>query len=289
MIKKITILLVLIMLPLLVSTAVLADDPGFPWRNHAAPFGFKFGNLIDSHQQSKIVGKGMAVSKNKLPKLERQGMLQGFIYIQFTGEQRDGIPVAVRADCQNENLDCRVGWKIKGIPFNATLVSTAPREWEVEKSLLPNDSTYVHFHWTGIPKKPCGLEIGQTYSGYLLQRTAVTEFFWLGGNSEKSHGGHVVSPGMDLHSNIVTDYDPDAGGGCGDHEDGEDDGCGGHEDGEDEGGCGGHEDGEDEGGCGGHEDGEDEGGCGGHEGDPAVLPAAIAPTIGEGKTVRPGA
>jgi hypothetical protein len=257
MFSRISILLTVILLLLLASTAVLADDPGFPWQDdHAAPFDFTFGNLIDNHQQSKVV---------------RNGMLQGFVYIQFIGEE-NGVPVAERADCENPDLDCRVGWKVKGIPFTATLVSKGPRKWLVDETLLPASGSYVHFHWVGTPRKPCGLKIGDTKSGFLLQRTAVTEFQWLGGNSANGHGGHLVTPGMDLHSNIVTVWNGDPGGGGepgggGDHDEGD---CGGHD-----GGSGGPPDGSGEpggeggddstgGGCSGHEDGEDDG-CSGHD------------------------
>ena len=56
-----------------------ADGPdlGFGWNNHAEPFSFKFNNLIDNHQQTRLL---------------KNGQLQGFIYIQFTGEMIDGIP-----------------------------------------------------------------------------------------------------------------------------------------------------------------------------------------------------
>ena len=227
-------LLALLILPLLASTSVLADEPGYPWQDHAPPFDFIFGNLIDNHQQSKLVGPTKPVNSNSESKLKRQAMLQGFIYIQFTGDTIDGVPVAVRADCTDPSLDCRVGWKIKGIPFNAKLVSTGPRLWEVDESLLPSSPNYVHFHWTGSPKRPCGLQIEETYSGYLLQRTAVTEFYWLGGNPNSGSEGHLVSPGIDLHSNIVTDWEPGDGGGSGGH--------GGGSGGHDDGGCGGHDD-----------------------------------------------
>lgn len=280
MVTRISIFLCAVFSLLLVSTAVLADAPGIPWRDHQPPFDFLFGNLIDNHQQSKLVG---------------DGSLQGYIYISFTGGYIDGVPVAERANCENPDLDCRVGWKVKGVPFEAELVSKGPRKWLVHEDQLPLGPAYNHFHWVGKPYKPCGLVVGETYEGYLLQRTALTEFYWLGGNSTNGQGGHLVTPGMDPHSNIVTEWDdndggggghdaggcdghdggsggpPDGGGGSGGHEDG---GCSGHEDGDDcsghdggsggppdeGGGSGGHEDG----GCSGHEDGVDDG-CSGHD------------------------
>jgi len=283
MFKKIFLSLLVLVVFMTAATAVFADDLFYPWQDHAAPFDFLFNNLIDNHQQSKQTGRDM---------------LQGFIYVQFTGEERDGVPVAVRADCEDPALDCRVGWKFKGVPISATLVSTKPRVWLVDEEDLPTSAHYLHFQWVGAPQKPCKLVVGQEYEGYLMQRTAVTTFFWLGGNPDKEsggghddggcgghegadpgepggpggheggpgesggpgetggpgdHGGHLVTPGMDNHSNIVTEWDPtddDSPGGPGGDEGG---GCDGH----DEGGCDGH----DEGGCDGH-DGEE---CGGHE------------------------
>jgi hypothetical protein len=286
MLKKSVIILTVLVTLLLAGTAVFADEGFYPWQGHAAPFDFLFGNLIDNHQQSKQA---------------RKGMLQGFIYIQFTEEEKDGVPVAVRADCENSELDCRVGWKFKAIPISATLVSTKPRVWLVDKDQLPPGSQYLHFHWSDDednPQKPCGLQMDKEYDGYLMQRVAVTSFFWLGGNPEKGgggpggpggsgghdgdgcgghdgdpgdphdpgdpgppgdtgspgdpgaheggygdHGGRLVTPGMDYHSNIVTDWDPD-----GDSGPGGPGGPGGH----DGGGCGGHDDNGSEPGCDGH-------------------------------------
>ena len=42
----------------------------YPWRNHAAPYPFQFGNDIDTHQQSR---------------LRVDGSLWGFLYIRYTG------------------------------------------------------------------------------------------------------------------------------------------------------------------------------------------------------------
>jgi hypothetical protein len=282
MIKKTLIILAVIVTLLLVATAVFADEGFYPWQDHAAPYDFLFGNLIDNHQQSKLAGRDM---------------LQGFIYIQFTGEEKEGAPVAVRADCENPELDCRVGWKFKAIPISAELVSTKPRVWLVDESQLPAGPQYLHFHWSGAeddevnnPQKPCGLVIGHEYDGYLMQRVAVTSFFWLGGNPEKGGGGGPGGPGghdeggcgghddggHDPGSPGDTGPPPDTGspGGPGGHEGG---GCSGHEGDS----CGGDEDdgGHDEGGCGGHDDG------GGHDGGPG---GPGEPGSHGGRLVTPG-
>lgn len=246
MYKKILITLMIVLLLLTGTIAVRADAPdlGFAWKNHAAPFTFKFNNLIDNHQQTRLLNNGR---------------LQGFIYIQFTGEMINGIPVARRADCDDPTLDCRVGWEVSGVPAQeARLVQKGPRLWSFPEGALPADPEFVHFHWTGTPKKPCGLVLNDVaYNGYLFRRTAVTTFYWLGGNDDKE-AGRLVTPGIDLHSNLEGRWtggghsgeDPGGEpggdmGGCGDHDTGDDTGCGGHdtggEPGDDMGGCAGHE------------------------------------------------
>ncbi len=225
---------------LLAGTSVAradAPDLGFPWRNHTSDFNFVFGNLIDNHQQTRL-----------LP----NSMLQGFIYIQFTGEMIDDIPVARRANCEDPDLDCRVGWEVIGIPVQgATLVNKGPRLWSFAEGSLPTDPEFVHFHWTGTPKKPCGLVLNDvTYHGYLFKRTAVTTFYWLGGNDDKE-AGRLVTPGIDLHSNLEglwtggghddghTGEEPGGDTGCESHDPGTDAGCDGHDSG-DTSGCPGH-------------------------------------------------
>ena len=252
MYKKILVWSVIGLLVLAGTTIARADGPdlGFPWDKHAGKFNFLFGNLIDNHQQTRLL---------------KNGQLQGYIYIQFTDETIDGIPVARRANCDDPRLDCRVGWEIKGVPIqDACLLQKGPRIWRIAEDALPSDPEFVHFHWKGTPKKPCGLELDkEPYDGYLFKRTAVTTFYWLGGNDDKE-SGRLVTPGIDLHSNLEGRW---TGGG------GHDGGHTGEDPGGDNGGCGGHDTGEDPGGdtggCGGHDTGEDPdgdtGGCGGHD------------------------
>jgi hypothetical protein len=263
MLKKIFITLVIGMLLLPGTIGAKADGPdlGFSWKSHNAPFTFKFYNLIDNHQQTRLLSNGW---------------LQGFIYIQFTGEMMDGVPVARRANCDDPSLDCRVGWEIIGIPVQgATLVQKGPRLWSFAVEALPSDPEFIHFHWVGDPKKPCGLVLNEVpYSGYLFKRTAVTTFYWLGGNDDKEVG-RLVTPGLDMHSNLEGRWaggGHDGGGGgedagsCGDHETGEDTGCGGSDIGGETGGCGDHETGGDTGGdtgCSGDGMGGETGGCDG--------------------------
>ena len=201
-----------------------APDTGYPWQDHAKPFAVKFSNLIDNHQQMRLL---------------KNGALQGFIYIQFTGEFIDGIPIARRADCTNQELDCRVGWEVIGVPVRgAKLIQRGPQLWELDTASLPADPEFVHFHWyhEGAynpivdpynlnPQKPCGLIVGQEYNGFLFKRTAITTFYWLGGSPDKENV-RLVTPGVDLHSNI---YGIWSGGDGDEGEDHEEGGCGEHE------------------------------------------------------------
>jgi len=226
MARKLLILVLLMSISLSGITTVKADGPdtGYRWNGHLGKFDFTFGNLIDTHQQMRWL---------------KIGALQGYIYIQFTGDYIDGVPVARRADCTNPALDCRVGWEVIGVPVSgAVLVQKGPRLWDMSGASLPADPEFVHFHWyhedaydSNVdpynlnPKKPCGLIVGKEYSGFLFKRTAVTTFYWLGGNPDKEMG-RLVTPGVDLHSNI---YGVWTGGDGGEGEEHDDEGCGGHE------------------------------------------------------------
>lgn len=245
---KLYTLLAILMILVLGVSAVQADETDvetefeleedYPWRYHAEPMEFKFGNMIDSHQQSH---------------LDSNGLLHGFIYIYDTGEDTvEGYPVAEKAHCPTG--PCMVGWVIKGIKISATLVNKSPRVWQIDTADLPEEPGYSHFHWIGSPHSPGGpngLVVGQEYEGYLMKRIAKTSFFWLGGPGQGG-GGQGGS-----------------GGGCGGHSSGEGDEGGGCSDGEtEEGGCsgsaGGMSGGESEGGC---SDEGDEGDCSGGGGD----------------------
>jgi len=243
--KLYTLLAILMILALGVS-AVQADETDvetefeleedYPWRYHAEPMDFKFGNMIDSHQQSN---------------LDSNGVLHGFIYIYDTGEVTvEGYPIAEKAHCPTG--PCMVGWVIKGKKIKATLVNKSPRVWLIDPADLPEEPGYSHFHWLGSPHSPGGpngLVVGQEYEGYLMKRIAKTSFFWLGGPGQGGSGGGCS--GGD-------------GGGCSGHE-GEEGGCSGG------GGMGGDDIGGGEmgggGSGGGCPDGGEEGGCSGHEGE----------------------
>ena len=182
------------LLLLLLVSGVWAGDGGYPWQNHLPPYDFRFGNMIDSHQQTKV---------------NKQEKLQGNIYIHYTGEvTEDGYPIARKAHCPTEY--CSVGWRVKGTKIEAKLMCLAPRTWLVQPGDLPKEKGYSHFHWLGEPWSPNGqghdgvggLVVGDTYEGYLMKRTAVETFWWTG-SEKSSNPGHLVVKGLDPHSNIV--------------------------------------------------------------------------------------
>ena len=73
MYRKLLLNFVIVLLLLTSTTIARADGPdvGFAWNNHGGKYDVTFENLIDTHQQTRK-------SKN--------GQLQGYIYVQFTGE-----------------------------------------------------------------------------------------------------------------------------------------------------------------------------------------------------------
>lgn len=251
--KKISVLIITLALILLIVIPTFADEEEYVWKNHADPFGFTFGNMIDTHQQSFINGNGI---------------LKGFLYIHYTGETTiDGIPVAERANCP----DCNLGWNIKGIKVSAKLLQKGPRCWYVDPAELPDESGYNHFQWVGDPPTPHSLQVGDEKVGYLLKRVAISDFFWLGGQGEMGSGGHLVKEGVDPHMNIVLTADATLckGHGGGDHGGGHDGGGCSHDDGGCSGDDGSHDDGGcsgDDGGCSGDDGSHDDGGCTGDDG-----------------------
>jgi hypothetical protein len=180
--------------------AVAADM--YPWRNHAAPFTFLFGNDIDTHQQTRQM---------------RDGTLYGFFYVRYTGlVTKDGQPVATHADC-NSSDDCTVGWALSGKPASATFLYPVMHDHPVflaSRQDLPQPGAYTHFHWLG-PAMPMPR---QTAPGYLLQLTAVDSFCFIHHEAEMAkgnktcgdNGGISETRGIDdaTHLNIVTGAPP---------------------------------------------------------------------------------
>jgi hypothetical protein len=173
----------------------------YPWRNHAAPFAFLFGNDIDTHQQTRQT---------------RDRGLFGFFYVEFTGVvTKDQYRVATHVDC-NAVHDCTVGWTLNGKPVAATfLYQVMPDHpvFLVDRRDIPQPGAFGHFHWPGAQPS-----LDQTVAGYLLQLTAVDRFCFIhegasGATSNQTcreNGGVNVDPGIDIatHLNIVTSRPP---------------------------------------------------------------------------------
>ena len=168
----------------------------YPWRNHAAPFNFLFGNEIDTHQQTRQT---------------QERNLFGFFYIQFTGViTRDLYRVATHVDCST--TDCTVGWTLNGRPVRATFLYQVEHDhpvFLVNRADIPQPGAFAHFHWLGgMPAQDA------TADGYLLQLTAVDKFCFIhhgaagatGAKTCRGNGGVKVDLGTDIatHLNIVT-------------------------------------------------------------------------------------
>ncbi|HEV8549918.1 MAG TPA: hypothetical protein VGQ57_12835 [Polyangiaceae bacterium] len=190
------------LLPLLAAAACIALDAGevratdlYPWNNHASPLGFRFGNDIDMHQQSRV---------------SASGNVAGFLYVQFTGVvTSDGYRVATHGDCQSSR--CTVGWTFSGKALEAKLIAEPMHDhplFFVERTAIPEPGAFSHFHWVG--PMPA---MGASASGYVLQLAAVDRFCFLhhdagaavSGQSCQANLGVKVELGIDVasHLNIV--------------------------------------------------------------------------------------
>ena len=174
----------------------------YAWRSHAAPLDFRFGNEIDTHQQTY---RG------------RNGNLWGFLYVANTGVvTSDGYPVATHVDC-DATPDCVVGWAIQGQPMNATFLYHPMNDhpiFQASRADIPQPGSYAHFHWLGqaMPQE------NQSVAGYALQLTALARFCFIHHNaggatpaeSCRKNGGVPVRPGTDIatHLNILPGTPP---------------------------------------------------------------------------------
>ena len=194
-------MLVLTILLSCMLNAGSAMAAGYPWKNHAGPYNFLFGNDIDAHQQTR---------------LQKSGDLFGFFYIKFTGiDTSDGYPVATHVDC-NATPGCTVGWIMRGDPGSATFlyhVETEHPVWLVNRADIPQPGAHAHFHWLGdsmpMPNQP-------PMDGYFLELQAVDTFCFIhhmadsasAGKTCRDNSGVVVTPGIDIatHVNIVASF-----------------------------------------------------------------------------------
>lgn len=185
-------ILLFVLAALPVGTAQAATGSAYPWKDHAAPYTFLFGNHFDSHQQSQ---------------LQAGSTLVGFLYIHYTGETIDGIPVAEHMDCSTNPSACLAGWVIQGVPAQATMVGMDEMNMGMSQFCVSAATQrqlvgYSHFHWLDGPADDMGLSMGQAYPGYFLKLTARATFYF------RHHPGDMpvlVTPGMDTttHANVT--------------------------------------------------------------------------------------
>lgn len=174
------------------TAATAAATESYPWRDHAEPFAYEFGNHIDSHQQSLVKGS----------------MLQGFFYITLSDQidQVSGLPEATHGNCEDNPDGCTVGWVWHGKPVEATLIAHGGGQhptWCIDPADMPRQPGYTHFHWTGEPASAMDLATRVPMDGWLLRLTAVDAFFFT------HHGGLAITPGIDYesHANVTTECD----------------------------------------------------------------------------------
>lgn len=202
--KKLTMMLTALVLFWLGSVSAFAIDL-YPWKNHAAPLAFLFGNDIDTHQQTRKTS---------------DGNLFGFFYISFTGVvTKDNYRVATHVDCNGSGANCTVGWTLNGDPVNATFLYQVDSDhpvFKVNRPDIPQPGAYAHFHWLDYSGTlpPTSMAV----PGFLLQLTAVDKFCFIhdetaAGNATstkncRGNGGINVDPGIDIatHLNIVTSF-----------------------------------------------------------------------------------
>lgn len=184
-----------------IVVSLLAAAPAaasYPWRNHATPFAFLFGNDIDGHQQTR---------------LRNDASLSGYLYVHFTGVvTNDGYPVATHVDCNAS--PCTAGWMLDAQPARATFLYQVDDDhpvFLVSRAGIPQPGAFAHFHWLG--SMPAAQSAA---SGYLLQLTAMDTFCFIhhaadsaqGSKTCRDNGGVAVNPGIDIatHLNIVTSF-----------------------------------------------------------------------------------
>lgn len=175
--------------------------------DHAPPFTYRFGNDLDTHQQTR---------------LDRDGRLRGFLFITYTGEVTpEGYPVARHCDASTPPRRCIPGWILRGWPATATFLyqNMDHPVWLTSRSEIPQPGAPSHFHWitsAGTDRRPVtdprceattDMELvpGAVCPGWFLELVAVSSFAF-------EHEGQriLVNPGIDLatHLNIVTSAPP---------------------------------------------------------------------------------
>ena len=226
-------------LALLTAGSVVQADNFF----HKAPYDFFFDNHLDTHQETNLTLDG--TTGDPYPE-----SLLGKLYIYFTGDTDpvSGLPIARHPrgagthneECGVDNIDCVVGWEIRGLPGAAKFISHSGVNgddhpiWMVNRAVeafdpepgmvIPQPGSYSHFHWISrnsddpraatvsdaCNKQRAGeLEtvdptaVNEVCQGWFLQITAKKKFAFM-------HGGEIIpiESGDDLrsHLNIVFNY-----------------------------------------------------------------------------------
>ncbi len=183
------------LLTILCSSLIIAPPAtagGYPWKDHAKPYDFRFGNDIDTHQQTQ---------------LKSNGELFGFLYVFFTGiVDENGVPKARHCQADTPAGICEVGWIIRGKPGRLIFVYHDGDHpiWLAEtRNLIPLPGAYSHFHWLNGPAGGSGLVEDTEYGGYFLELQAVDEFIFIHHDDEI-----LIRPGIDIasHVNIVGSF-----------------------------------------------------------------------------------
>lgn len=184
------------------GAGVVAATDLYPWRDHAAPFNFLFGNEIDTYQQTRLTN-----DRN----------LFGFFYVQFTGVvTKDRYRVSTHVDCNATASECTVGWTLNGKAVRARFLYQVDDDhpvFLVKRAAIAQPGAFSHFHWLeGMPA------VSAIADGYLLQLTAADKFCFIHHGAEsatsdntcRGNGGVKVDPGIDIatHLNIVASAPP---------------------------------------------------------------------------------
>jgi hypothetical protein len=120
---------------------------GKPWRNHAVPWDFMFGNPIDDNHEFKMTGNNRLV---------------GFMYVSFTS-----------GDTATGGTDA-VAWNVHGI-YGEAHWDTTESIWVVSGDDIPRGEGYVHWHYMGDLETAQGLE---SAPGYFLKHVALYDFYF---------------------------------------------------------------------------------------------------------------
>ena len=135
MIKKISPFLLLFAFLSIPSATAPAEEYFPPWQEHETPSGFEFGDMIDDHNNMRVI---------------EANQLQSFLNIDHTKEfNSEGYTLAKHANCLESG--CDQGWILHGKKAEATLGQKGPRLWLVDPTDIPPQPTFNHSQQLGQP------------------------------------------------------------------------------------------------------------------------------------------